>query len=120
MFPLLLTQARDEPLVPPPNTPPLPSLQFPCYLGLTNRQPLPSDSTPPSSPPPDNPWFLEVVPREAVFTQLQEDEKKDEKKDGETEEYAESEKIEATENKSAIWISYSDFLECFRYSDLHV
>lgn len=103
MFPLLLTQARDEPLVPPPNTPPPPVLQFPCYLGLINRQRNPSMDTPPSTPPPDNPWFLEVAPREVDVIVKEEEEES-----------------ESESERDAVWISYSEFLKCFRFGTVAV
>ena len=50
-LPILLTQIRNKRLHPPPLTPPLPVLQTPYYLGLTQREPDPNSlTTPPASP----------------------------------------------------------------------
>lgn len=61
-YPVLLTQLRDQLLIPPPKEPPLPELQAPYYLGLTFRQRCPWLPTPPPTPPPTEPRFIELLP----------------------------------------------------------
>lgn len=61
-YPVLLTQLRDQLLIPPPKEPPLPELQAPYYLGLKNRERHPGLPTPPPTPPPADPRFVELYP----------------------------------------------------------
>ena len=60
-YPMLISQARAEPLVLPPAEPPLPMLQAPFYLGLKHRARAPGEPTPPPTPSPVEPRFVEVV-----------------------------------------------------------
>ncbi len=59
---MLLTQVRDQLLIPPSKEPPLPELQAPYYLGLKYRKRPPGVPTPPPTPPPVEPQFVELIP----------------------------------------------------------
>ncbi len=61
-MPILVTQIRNKQLYPPPLIPPLPVLQVPYYLGLTQREPDPNCKTPPPTPPEPPTRFVEVCP----------------------------------------------------------
>lgn len=100
---MLLTQARDEPLTPTSSTPALPVLQAPFYLGLKHRLPNPGEADAPTPPPPEAPWFLEIVPSLIA--------KESKGGNSEIERGGSSSDVD---RDSGVWIGYSDFIKSFR------
>lgn len=127
---MLLSQVRDKPLVLPPTEPPLPTLQAPYYLGLKHRIKAPGEPTPPSTPPPVEPRFVEVV---ATFLSRHKEEEVEQNKlssgemesnksenEDKTEANGSSETIEKGHNcdqekgGEKVWMEYLDFLKGFQ------
>lgn len=61
-MPVLLTQVRDQSIVPAHIEHPLPVLQTPYYLGLSHREQHPGQPTHPPTLPTVEPRFVELLP----------------------------------------------------------
>jgi len=128
VYPVLVTQARDQPLHTPPSTPPPPVLQYPFYLGLTNRIQHPDDPDPEPPTGIDPEWYLEIAPRElpTVIQDDPDDHNADDHTtddhstddhstdDHNTDEHIEGDDGTGSKAVAPVWMEYSSFVKCFR------